>query len=556
MPKRHLSIAIALFLSAFLTGCATAAPTPYLVTATPLATATFTPPPAPTSDTLLSFSLTLIAQATNSTPVTPEPTTTRQPQPTLTPILAPTQESATAIPADTTAPLPTATPTAVQPFLTPTQPTPASGPAPEIIETTISILTYPWRDHLKATSPGDPIYPYPRLDYDPNTFVLPPPIETAYKAVVLENQFVRLTFLPELGGRLYRWEDKLTGRNVLYNNPVIRPVGWGVRGWWLPVGGIEWSLPLEDHGLVEWRPWAHTTATASDSASVTVSTTDERTGLAVSIKITLDSAHSYFTLTPTLRNPTATPIQYQFWTTAVAAPAGDNRAGDDLRFNVPVKAMVVHSTDDKSLPPIGQTFSWPSHNGRDMSVYGNWREFLSVFGSPSAGQPFAGLYAPGADQGFVRIFPLEVTRGVKLFGPGSLPSWVWTSDDSSYVELWGGLTPNFSENATLAAGASLTWTEHWYPFHGVGDVVWADRGMALALEEANNVVTVGLYTTSAQLLQVSLVVGGSLEAQSWPVVANQVGAWSADWARTVTGPLEVRVVDVNGTVLARYSPTP
>jgi hypothetical protein len=530
--------------------CATASPTPFLVTATPLATITPELQPTPTVDALLPFSLTLIAEATLSTPVTPEPTATREPLATRTPT---PESTSTTESVPTSPPVPTietATPV-TQPATTPIP----SGSAPFVVETSISILTYAWRDHLKATSPGDPIYPYPRLDYDPNTFVLPPPVSQTYKAVALENEFVRLTFLPELGGRLYRWEDKLTGRNLLYNNPIVRPVGWGYRGWYLPVGGVEWSLPVGDHGFVEWRPWTYTTATAANAVSITLSITDDKTGLAVSVKVTLDSGHSYFTLTPTLRNPTGNPIRYQFWTAAIAAPGGDNRAGNDLQFIVPVSTMTVHSTDDKGLPAAGGTFAWPNYNGRDMSTYGNWREFLSIFGYPAATRPFMGLYASRVDQGFVRIFSPETTRGVKLFGPGNLPTWVWTSDDSSYVELWGGLTPTFSEDVTLQSNASLSWNEQWYPYAGMGKMEWANRDMALSLREANNIVTVGLYTTSAQLLQISLLAGG-LEAQSWPVVTSRAGAWSASWTRTLAGALEVQVQDVNGAVLARYTPNP
>ncbi len=428
------------------------------------------------------------------------------------------------------------------------------GAAPTLRESSISILTYPWKDSPVPTSQGDPIYPYPRLGYDPATFTPTSPVNQSYKTVVLENDYVRLTFLPELGGRLYRWEDKVTGRNMLYNNPVIRPTGWGYRKWWLPVGGLEWSLPVEDHGLVEWRPWGYTTATGQNTAAVILFTTDDRTGLQASIRIELDSSHSYFTLTPTLTNPTTGTLPFQFWMTALAAPAGDNRAGADLRFDLPVNAMLVHSTDDKSLP-VGQTISWPVTAGRDMSVYGSWNEFLSLFASPSASQPYAGLYSPRADQGFVRSFPPDVARGLKLFAPGNLPAWVWTSDDSNYVELWGGLTTNFSENATLPPGSSFSWSERWYPFHGIGNFVWANNDVAFSLNETSDSVTVGLYTTSAQSLQVVLFVGG-LEVQRWPITTASPSAWTGTWARTVAGSPGVQVLDSSGSVVGRVGSAP
>lgn len=456
--------------------------------------------------------------------------------------------AATATPAAATTASPTSTPSANVSV------TPAAGAAPTIRESSISILTYPWKDYLVATTPGDPIYPYPRLGYDPATFVPTSPVNQSYKTVVLENDYVRLTFLPELGGRLYRWEDKVTGRNLLYNNPIIRPTGWGYRQWWLPVGGLEWGLPVGDHGLVEWRPWNYTTASGQSTAAVIVSTTDDRTGLRASIRIELDSSHSYFTLTPTLTNPTTGTLPFQFWMTALAAPAGDNHAGADLRFDLPVSAMLVHSTDDKSLP-VGQKISWPVANGRDLSVYGSWNEFLSLFASPSASQPYAGLYSPHADQGFVRSFPPAIARGLKLFAPGNLPPWVWTSDDSSYVELWGGLTTNFSENATLQPGSSFAWSENWYPVHGIGNFVWANRDVALSVNETSDSVAVGLYATSAQALTVTLFVNGQ-QAARWDAASAAPGAWSASWPRALSGPTGVTITDRAGNIIAHYGQTP
>ncbi|MBM4423539.1 MAG: hypothetical protein FJ030_09130 [Chloroflexi bacterium] len=76
--------------------------------------------------------------------------------------------------------------------------------APLISESTITLASTNWRDHLFDTAPGDPLYPYPRLDYDPFEFDPSMAAPIALKAVVLENKYVSLTFLPELGGRLYR----------------------------------------------------------------------------------------------------------------------------------------------------------------------------------------------------------------------------------------------------------------------------------------------------------------------------------------------------------------
>jgi Domain of unknown function (DUF5107) len=435
-------------------------------------------------------------------------------------------------------------------------PTSVAG-APTITETSITINSYAWQEHLAYTQAGDPIYPYPRLDYDPFTFDAGNATPRTFKALVLENNYVRLTILPELGGRIYQWVDKVTGRSLLYNNPVIKATGYGYRGWWLSAGGIEWSLPVPDHGFVEWLPWYYTTITTADTAAVVVSIDEENTGLEAAIRIELDSTHSYFTLSPFLYNPNPTPLPYHFWIAAVASPAGNNKAGPDLVFNVPTDSMQVHSTDDKTLPSVGQTITWPSYKSRDLSLYGNWKEFLSLFATTGATQPYTGLYASSVNQGLVRVFPQQTARGIKLFGPGNLPSFLWTSDesDSSYVELWGGVTANFSESALLPSEDSIAWTEYWYPFSNIGNYVWADKDRALALEETTGAITVRLYTTSAQTVAVTLFVTKAPVAR-WDAVTTAPGVWQNTWTRNATGEAGVTLTDGAGNIIGRYGLTP
>ena len=61
----------------------------------------------------------------------------------------------------------------------------------------------------------------------------------------------------------------------------------------------------------------------------------------------------------------------------------------------------------------------------------------------------------------MRIFPASIARGVKLFSLGDLPSGLYTDGDSRYLELWGGYTRTFNEEATLPPGRVVTWTEYW-----------------------------------------------------------------------------------------------
>lgn len=68
----------------------------------------------------------------------------------------------------------------------------------------------------------------------------------------------------------------------------------------------------------------------------------------------------------------------------------------------------------------------------------------------------------------VRVFPHTVATAVKIFCMGDLPSGLWTDDSSRYFELWGGLTPTFGDDWMLQPGASVAWTERWYPASSIG----------------------------------------------------------------------------------------
>jgi hypothetical protein len=358
---------------------------------------------------------------------------------------------------------------------------------PRAYETTVTISTYGYQQALEPSGKDDPIYPYPRLNWDK----VGPPAPKSYRAIVLENSYTQVTVLPELGGRIWRMVDKTTGQTVTYQNPVIKPLHWGYRGWWLATGGIEWCLPVEEHGLNEYRSW---NASVS-GASVTVSDHEDRTRLDVAVTISLDAAHSYVTIQPRVTNSTDAPQAMQLWGNAMLA-LGGNRVTDATRFILPAAQITVHSTGDDGLPGPGSKLTWPVFNGRDLSRYANWSGHLGFFASPAASGDFAGAYDTSSDEGIVRVFPAGVARGVKFFGGKGIDPARWTNDGSTYFELWGGLLPTFWDSVTIQPGQTFGWTEWWYPVSGLGQGFdMANITAALRLSSEADRVTVGVVTS-------------------------------------------------------------
>jgi hypothetical protein len=353
---------------------------------------------------------------------------------------------------------------------------------------------------------------------------------------------VRLLVVPELGGRLLRWTDRATGRQLLYANPVVKPTRWGHRGWWLATGGMEWAFPTEEHGLNEYRPWQYTLLWNG----VRVWDTEDRTGLTVEVTIQLDNQHSFFTLTPRVTNPTGESQQYQFWANAMLTLSDTNRPSPGLTIVLPDDAVTVHATADESLPQPRAQMGWPMHNGRDFSRHGEWHRYLGVF-ADSAQADFFGAYDLQNGQGIVRVFPHHVATGVKIFGLGGLPSDLWTDDDSRYVELWAGLTPTFWDYWTLAPGASVSWTEHWYPVSGIRGYNWANHEAAIRLLPSGDSAEIHVATTRAVSTTVVLRRGG-VEVQRWDAFIAPGQPFQASGGPASQGDWGIQVLEGSRTI--------
>lgn len=380
------------------------------------------------------------------------------------------------------------------------------------------------------------------------------------QALVVENSQLRLVILPELGGRLWRVIHKPTGDDLFYHNRVVKPSPWGpadMQGW-LALGGIEWGLPVAEHGYAWGTPWeVHSLSNDGQQATVTLALPDDGQVLGATIKIGLAAGEGAFTLEPTITNVSDDPVRFAFWHSAALAPGQDNTPSAGTRFVIPADQVAVHSTADSALPGVGHTLSWPVDAGRDLSRLGNWHDYLGFFEWPAAHGPFVAVYDPVQDAGGVRVFPAATARGSKVFALGwqhPLDADYYTDDGSAYVELHGGLAPTFADQVALAAGESVSWRETWYPVAGIGGINSANESGALAWERYNDGVNVSFYPT--QPFRGEIVVRqGERELGRVAVTAapdapfTGMVALAGDAAPLAGAGLEVRVLDSTGVPL-------
>ena len=377
-------------------------------------------------------------------------------------------------------------------------------------QSTISIPTYPYVDFLYWETNIYYNIRYPVLNWtayeqNPRT-----PVPQDYELLVLENDFLKVTILPELGGRIYQLYDKSTGHNQLYQNPVIKPTKWGPpeQGWWLAVGGIEWCLPVDEHGY-EWGiPWSWSVITSTTGVTITVRDTDLDDRIRTAIDIGLPDDRAYLEISPHIENPTASDISYKFWLNAEIAPGAANKPGANVQWIFNADEMAVHSTGDIRLPGAwvfphspDYRFSWPDYNGVDYSYLHNLDEWLGFFEYPQAAADFTGVYDHDINEGIVRVFPSDIARGTKGFSYGwaNPIDWhTWTDIESGSVELHGGVAPTFWDTALLPAGSTQSWSEVWYPIGNVGGVTEATRETILGLEQHSDDLEINLQVTQAR----------------------------------------------------------
>jgi hypothetical protein len=511
------------------------------------------PAPSPTPSAPAEPTVTLVP---TSVPALTIPAT--QP-PAATPTLSSTYTPTSVPPTETLAPSPSPAPTQTP---TPTATQPPKPPAVSVREEQTTIATYPYAGFVSEAWNGSFQMPYQVLNREAYLASNPAPVDFSYRTVVVENEYLKLTFLPDLGGRLYEVVFKPTGHRETYRNPVLKPSPWGPpeQGWWLAAGGIEWCLPVEEHGY-EWGvPWTIETSRDAHGVTVTMKDTSANDRVRASIEVRLEAGAGYFTIRPRLENPTDTPQALKYWTNAMLAPGGHNAPSAELRFVLPdsVTSVTVHSRGDERLPDYNQRMPWPIAVGLDLSRLGNWTRWLGFFEDPAAGDMTA-VYDQTYDEGMVRIAPSNVVQGAKAFAFGwsdPIPTDNWTDDASSYVELHSGPAATFDDSVALPSGGQMEWTELWYPVAGIGGLRQANRTAALNLEAGGSQAQIGAATTRRWQGQVVLLLDGQERWQMSTILSpDQPLRQSISLEPDVpdTGRLTLRLINPDGGIAAETS---
>jgi beta-mannosidase len=334
--------------------------------------------------------------------------------------------------------------------------TQATGRAEVRVEK-LTMRTYPFSDPDPVPCVEAKRYPYFR--YDGSTDV---PVDRDWTAVVMENSRVKVTILPEIGGKVWGAEDKETGREFIYFNHVVKFRDIAMRGPWCS-GGIEFNFGITGHAPTTATPvdWCVRT-NADGSASCFVSATEHinRTTWQVEARLYPDADH--FVTRATWFNGANLPGPYYQWSTA----AYSARGGPHLFF--PGRAYIGH---------CGDAHDWPvDAKGRNLSVYGN-----NAFGSHKSYHVLNGdnrifaVWWPEAKFGSYHANAVYDKFGRKVWlwalsREGGIWEDLLTDSDGQYIELQSGRAFNQPsgdtwktpfKHPTFAPGAVDTFDEKW-----------------------------------------------------------------------------------------------
>lgn len=378
-------------------------------------------------------------------------------------------------------------------------------------ETTLSIRQVDM-DHALSREPNG----YVRLDATKLKKDDERIVERAHRAVILENRWVRVTVLPEMG-RVYSLVSKVTGHESLWTNAIAKPLAGQVNdlGWWMVWGGVEYTVPRGEHGTTWALPWKYALVeTHRRRKSVRMTVDEPATRLRQELEISVEQDRAGYEAGIRVVNTGNEPVRFAHWVNPMWAPGGRGEVTPNTEMIVPCTAMRVADKNfngwmlgDRVQEFERNPLRWVKH----------WRDIGDLLCDQlTAG--FYSAYSHDAQEGVVRVFPKDITPGMDIWTwgypvPPSRQKEYSPTPNAGYVEMWGGTVRDFSDDslATLAPGKEISWRERMYAYHQTGGLTFANEAGAVCFrhDTARNSYEIGLFMTSSRT-------GAELEIRSGP----------------------------------------
>jgi tetratricopeptide (TPR) repeat protein len=396
--------------------------------------------------------------------------------------------------------------------------------------------TYPFSDPNPIPDVHSRIYPYFRFDGFTEQS-----IQKEWKVVELENDFIKVMILPEVGGKIWSATEKKTGKDFLYNNHVVKFRDVAMRGPWTS-GGIEANYGTIGHTPNCATPVDYINQQKEDgSASCIIGVLDLLTQTQWRLEINLPKDKAYFTTQSFWHNATALEQPYYSWMNTGIKAKGN------LEFVYPGTHYLGHE---------GEYNDWPVNksNGKKISFYeqNNFGTYKSyhVFGTYT---DFFGGYWHDDDYGMARYATHDDKAGKKIWIWGlSQQGMIWdkllTDSDGQYVEVQSGRLFNQSGESSVktpfkyrgfSPNETDEWTEYWFPVVQTKGFVKANEFGALNVRNEKGWLKINFCPIQNTNEDISIQISGNnyrkhISLQPLQAYADSVKLSKGDTAWTVS----------------------
>lgn len=323
-------------------------------------------------------------------------------------------------------------------------------------------------------------------------------VEKSYQAVFLENDYLKVMVLPELGGRIQRALDKTNNYDFVYYNHVIKPALVGLAGPWIS-GGIEFNWP-QHHRPSTFSPVDYSLMENEDgSKTVWVSEIDKMNGTKGMAGFTLYPDKAYIQIKGQVFNRTDIPQTFLWWANP-AVPVNDHTFSV---FPPDVHAVMDHGKRAVSTFPIatGEYYKYDYSEGIDISRYRNIAVPTSYMAYHSDFD-FVGNYDEQRQAGLLHVADHHISPGKKQWTWGNSDfGQAWdrnlTDSDGPYIELMTGVFADNQPDFTwLKPYEEKTFTQYFMPYKGVGRVKNATCDASVNYVCENGKTEINVYSTS------------------------------------------------------------
>jgi hypothetical protein len=346
-------------------------------------------------------------------------------------------------------------------------------------------------------------------------------IDRTFRTYVLENRYLKVTLLPEFGGRILSIIYKPTGHEELYRTqlgvPYAIKAGNFYYDWMMVYGGIFPTFPTPEHGKMWGKPWDFRVIKQSDTeVTVAMSIRDDvvfagapgrfrkdATGLEATYEVTLKAGRAALDARLVLKNPNDHAVDYEYWTCTTLAPGSDPQhplATAGAEIVAPVTAYITPRWS-ANIAEADESLGEGRHRFEKLRWFKNWPTMGIAYAAPdTAVANFWGVINHDNGEGIIRIANNSVTKGLKMWTWG-FPSLandalarVRPDPAQPYVELWAGVSDQFFHSATLPALGEVSVTETYSPTVGMSNVTHANEDILVSLSTESSRVNLQFFS--------------------------------------------------------------